>query len=307
MERVVFTQQLVEQGLTPSEIERIRRRGDVTRIRRGAYTPPDTEELGPSERHRRLLAATLPQLNTHAVISHTSAAVLHGLPVWSSDLKTVHLTRPRTGGGGKRRQLLTIHTQPLTAADLDMVDGIPVTSLERTVFDLARTLPFDRAVAAGDRALALGMALEIVAEMLERARRWTGVSKARRVAHFIDGRAESTGESVSRIRCADFGLPAPELQLPVTLPDGTTAYGDFGWPELMTIGEFDGRVKYEKLLRRGESAADVVVREKRREDLLRALGWQIVRWIWDDLMNFGPIAQQLLAAFERGRRFAVPA
>ena len=63
-------------------------------------------------------------------------------------------------------------------------------------------------------------------------------------------------------------------------------------------------MKYQEFLRPGESATDVVVREKRREDLLRALGWQVVRWVWDDLYRFGPIAEELLAAFERGRRLA---
>lgn len=301
MQRVILTESLVSQGFAPNEIEGRRRRGDFARVRRGAYAPPPAEDLEPSERHRQLIAATVPQLRADGVISHTSAAVLHGLPVWASDLRTVHLTRPRNGGGGKRRSLLTIHTQPLAAADVTVIDGIPATSLERTVFDLARTLPFDRAAAAGDRALALGMAIEILTEMLERGRRWSGVAQARRTASFIDGRADSPAESVSRVRCAEFGLPAPQPQLPVALSNGTTAYGDLGWPEFRTIGEFDGRVKYEKLLRPGESAADVVVREKRREDLLRALGWQIVRWIWEDLANFGPVAQQLRQAFERGR------
>ena len=207
-------------------------------------------------------------------------------------------------GGGKRRSIVRLHAQPLDAADLTVIEGIPVTSLERTVFDLARTLPFERAVAAGDRGLAIGMALDVLVEMLEPRRRWKGLNQARRSAAFIDGHAESPGESVSRVRCADFGLPAPQLQLPVALPNGTTVYGDLGWPEHKTIGEFDGRVKYEKLLRPGESAADIVVREKRREDMLRALGWQIVRWIWEDLYQFGPIHRQLIEAFERNRRYA---
>jgi len=53
---------------------------------------------------------------------------------------------------------------------------------------------------------------------------------------------------------------------------------DFGWEEQRTLGEFDGRVKYGRLLRPGETAADTVYREKRREDALRDQGWQLVRW-----------------------------
>ena len=268
---------------------------------------PVAGELGPAARHRRLIEATLPQLSADAVVSHVSAAVLHDLPVWASDLGTVHLTRPRTGGGGKRRRLVTMHTQPLAAADVGELAGIRVTSLERTVFDLARTLPFERAVAAGDRALAAGMALETVAEMLERGRRWRGVGRARRTASFIDGRAGSPGESVSRVRCAEFDLPTPDLQVEVVLPTGGIAYADFGWRDCMTIGEFDGLVKYERYRRPDESALDVLTREKRREDQLRSSGWQVVRWVWDDLRNFGPTADQLRAAFDRGQRFAASA
>ena len=55
------------------------------------------------------------------------------------------------------------------------------------------------------------------------------------------------------------------------------------------------------LLEPGESASEVVVREKQREDMLRQLGWQVVRWVWSDLSRFGPVRDQLLAAFARGR------
>ena len=301
---VILTEHLVGQGFTPSEIESRRRRGEFSRLRPGAYALPTPEALLPAARHRQLIEATIPQLSADAAASYVSAAVLHDLPVWGEDLRTVHLTRPRTGGGGKRRNWVTMHAQPLEAADVTVVDGIQVTSLERTVFDLSRTLPYERAVAAGDRGLATGMSMEILTEMLERGRLWNGVSQARRTAAFIDGRAESAGESVSRVRCAEFRLPAPEPQFSIRLPDGATAYADFGWEDFRTIGEFDGRVKYQELLRPGESVTDVVVREKHREDLLRALGWQVVRWVWDDLYRFGPIAEALLAAFERGRRIA---
>ena len=90
------------------------------------------------------------------MVSHASAAVLHGLPTWSTAIDRVHLTRDRSGGG-RRRPVVHVHGAPLRAEDLAMLDGIAVTSLVRTVLDLARTLPMDQAVAAGDRALAVGL------------------------------------------------------------------------------------------------------------------------------------------------------
>lgn len=48
------------------------------------------------------------------------------------------------------------------------------------------------------------------------------------------------------------------------------------------LGEFDGKVKYGALLRPGETADDVVMREKRREAALRAVGWWVVRWTYQE-------------------------
>ena len=71
---------------------------------------------------------------------------------------------------------------------------------------------------------------------------------------------------------------------------------DFAWPELGLFLEFDGKIKYEKLLKDGESASDVVVREKRREDLIRELtGWRCIRLVWADLERPERTAQRIRA------------
>ena len=115
---------------------------------------------------------------------------------------------------------------------------------------------------------------------------------ARRVVAFADGRAESVGESRSRIAIARAGLPAPTLQLPVRLTVGT-AYADFGWPAQRVLGEFDGKVKYGRLLKPGQEPGDAVYEEKRREDAVRAQGWEVVRWRWADLDDFAPVAARI--------------
>jgi hypothetical protein len=90
-----------------------------------------------------------------------------------------------------------------------------------------------------------------VGAALDRARGCPGVPVARRVVAFADGRSESVGESRSRVAIAAAGLPPPELQWSMRLDHGM-AYTDFAWPELRTVGEFDGRVKYGRLLRPGQ-------------------------------------------------------
>jgi hypothetical protein len=79
---------------------------------------------------------------------------------------------------------------------------------------------------------------------------------------------------------------------------------DFCWEVHRTLGEFDGRIKYGRLLRPGQDASDVVFDEKRREDALRDLGWQVVRWTWDDLGSPSRLAERISRAFARGKNAA---
>jgi hypothetical protein len=104
--------------------------------------------------------------------------------------------------------------------------------------------------------------------------RWPGTRQARRAIALLDPRSESPGESVSRVRLHQEGLPAPELQQDRYDEDGRiVARVDFYWEKQRTIGEFDGKIKYGRLLKRGQSIEDVVFAEKVREDALRDLGW----------------------------------
>jgi hypothetical protein len=71
---------------------------------------------------------------------------------------------------------------------------------------------------------------------------------------------------------------------------------DLAWPAYGLFLEFDGKVKYERLLKKGESASDVVFREKRREDMIcRLTGWRCIRIVWADLYQ-----PQITAARIRG-------
>jgi hypothetical protein len=122
---------------------------------------------------------------------------------------------------------------------------MPVTSLRRTVLDLARTLPMTWAVAAGDRALALGLTRQELNAGLLVMERWPGVRAARRAVEFLEVPSESPGESVSRVRLVEEGLPRPEPQREIFGPGGRLiARVDFYWEEHKTVGEFDGKIKY---------------------------------------------------------------
>lgn len=145
----------VAQRFDDRDLGRMRRDGTLIPVRRGAYVHERPAERTLAEEHRELILATAPQLHDGAVISHASAAVLHGLPAWQSAMDRVHLTRNRSSGGN-RRSVVQVHTAALAHDHITTIDGIPVTSLARTVLDLCRTVPIEQAVAAGDRALAYG-------------------------------------------------------------------------------------------------------------------------------------------------------
>jgi hypothetical protein len=280
-------------GFTNDEVRQFLRDGALTPLRRGTYLlgePPDDA----SARHALLVRAAMRELGAGAVTSHVSAAVLHGIPVWHIPLDRVHVTRPRRTGGrcGSR---VHVHTAPLDPSELAVRAGVAVTSVARTVVDLARSVPFEEAVVVADAALAAGLVdrAELDQEVRQ-AQRWPGVPAARRVIGFADGRSESVGESRSRVALGRAGLPAPELQWEVWSARGLRlGRVDFWWRGSRTVGEFDGRVKYGRLLRPGQDPGEAVFQEKLREDALRDEGLHVVRWTWQDLDSFAAVVDRL--------------
>ena len=308
MDRILLTGELTRQGYHGTEIETMVRHGDLVRVRRGAYVPGpvSTTPTGVREQHRRLIHATLGQTGDGNVVSHMSAAVLHGLPIWSDQLARVQVIRDRAGGGRSRRHIV-VRGMPLAAEDVELVEGFATTTLARTVVDLACQLPMRRSVAIGDAALrtvaesAPGRDLRAgLTDVLDRATRRPGVPTARRAVAFFDPRSESPGESYSRVVMHERGLPPPELQYEIVDGNGLlVARCDFAWPDLRTVGEFDGLVKYSGQF--GQNTNEVLVAEKRREDAIRSYGWQVARWIWADLGRPAEFAATLNRSFALGR------
>jgi hypothetical protein len=259
------------------------------------------KSLDRRDQHRRLIAATVRQTFVDTAVSHMSAAVLHQLPIWNNELGRVHITRNQSGGG-KVRRYVHLHVAPLTDIDVCEIEGQRVTTLARTVLDLLPTLPMERSVPIGDTALRSGLTLEELAEVEGRCIGWRGMLQARRAINFLDARSESPGESYSRVVLDRIGVPAPVPQYEVWDQGVLIVRADFGWEEFRTLGEFDGKDKYGRLLRPGQTAAYAVFAEKRREDAQRDLGWQIVRWLWEDLYHPEELRRRLERAFERGLR-----
>ncbi|WP_433575401.1 hypothetical protein [Nocardia brasiliensis] len=174
--------------------------------------------MDPVGRHRTLIDAVASVAALGTAISHQSAAVVYGAPLWRVPLDKVHVTRDRRTGGRVKSDV-KIHCVPLDA--VAEVDGLLVTTPARTVVDLARTLPFESAVVTGDVLLRdFGLSDDELAVELEQAKSRSGIAAAKRVIAFLDGRTESAGESRSRVLLARSGLPEPTSQGNVFDGDG---------------------------------------------------------------------------------------
>ncbi len=215
----ITSRDLLARGYTANEIVREARRGGLVRLRRGAFLRPSEAVDDPVARHRLLVGATLAVLAPGAVVSHRSAAVMHGLPVWADALGPVEVTR--STGSGNRRGQLHVHIAPMAAEELTVVDGLPVTSVGRTLVDLGRGLPPAQAVAAGDAALRHGLEPAALALTLERSAGRRGVAAARRAVALFDARSESAGQSASRVALVELGLAPSDLQHEVFDAAGT--------------------------------------------------------------------------------------
>ncbi|KAA0024220.1 type IV toxin-antitoxin system AbiEi family antitoxin domain-containing protein [Antrihabitans cavernicola] len=291
-------------GYTDGELLRARRGGALQSIRRGAYVRPDLlDGLDVVEQHRLLVQATLQCTSRDAVVSHTSAAALHGIALWNPHLDRVHVTIDASSGGRilRRRH---VHATPISDNEVVDVDGVKTTSVARTVVDCARTEPFEKAVVLGDSALHAGLVtVSELHDALESARGRRGAPQAGRAIAFFDGRSESVGESRSRVLMKRADLPAPQLQRVIHGIDGH-AIGrvDFWFEESNTIGEFDGMAKYTAHLKPGQTAADAVRQEKLREDALRATGAAVARWTWQHLATPDIVVQRIRYAMSLNSR-----
>ena len=302
--RVLTRSGLLAAGWEPSEVRRLRDTARLMPLRRGAYAAPDPQLSEPRVLHEARVRAAVQAMSDQAVVSHVSAAVLHGFELWRPHLSHVHLTRDRGRGGRDRRGRPRRPPPRWTPRRSSSSHGVPVTSPARTLVDLVRGIGFEQGVVAADFALRSGIVdvagLQVA---LDRARGWPGVPRARRVAAFADARSESVGESRSRVAIARAGLPVPRPQLEV-VDHRHVVVGrcDFGWEEERTVGEFDGRIKYGRDLAPDQDPGEAVFAEKVREDELRDCGLEVARWIWAELARFGPVAARIRRAHARGRR-----
>ena len=273
--------------------------GRLTRISFGRYVETERwAQLDELNRHRLRTLAVASSATSDNVFSHYAAASVWRIPLLGEWPERIDVLGPPRSGGRSSEQVRRRRTTALTEEIVEF-DGVRVTSPARTVADLARILPREEAVAAIDSACWRGRSerrarIDDVRRWAWRCRRDRGGERAVEAAAFATDLAESVWESASRVAIASLGYPPPEMQHPFVWDRNTTYRCDFWWPEQRIIGEFDGLVKYASPNR--QSAHDIVVREKIREDRLRTMCAGFVRWTAADIRDPARLSRLLQSA-----------
>lgn len=299
---VFTTAQAHDAGMDRHEVAGLARRKVWHRIRRGAYVEQwRWDAADANEREVLHVQAVVLGLRAKHVVSHLSSAAVQGLRRHGVPSEQVHVTHDRGAGSSRHEADVVHHEAGVPAAHRTTCRGVVVTDAAWTAVELTRVLPLEPAVVLADGVLAGGVTPQQLRALHEMQIDWPGSRAAGRAIHLADGRSESVGETLGRLAFHGVGLPPDALQH-VVLTDRGRTRADYAWLEWGVVGEFDGRIKYGRLLRPGESTQDVLVRERQRELALERAGWTVVRFVWSELYDAELVRARLLQARSRAQR-----
>lgn len=298
---VVLRRELIAEGLTDRDIRAQVRAGSLTKLRYGAYAPTDLvkalDEVGTMRARAR---AVLRTAHESAVLSHQNSLAEHEVPLWGVGLDETHLTRT-DGRAGRREAGVVHHHATLGRRWWAVHNGIPATHPARAAIEVATAYGAEAGLVAACGVLHRELAT--VAELHDAAagaRHWPGGLGTRLVLARADGRLTNVAEARTWHLFFEQRVPRPEPQVEVFDEHGNLlGIVDFLWAKLGVFLEFDGRIKYEKHRRPGESLADYLMREKRREEQICVRkGWICIRVTWADLQRPAVLARRIRAALE---------
>ena len=266
---VVSRAQTLAAGLTSAAITRRLSSGRLVRLHREVYALPGV----PPSRRQTLIAAVL-WAGPGSAASHRSAAEL-----WKLDatVSIVEISTPRR----LVSEVVTSHrVDPIAPRDLKVIDGIPTTSIDRTILDLAAVLDDEPLEDALDSALR--KRLTSVPRLRLRVRQESGRRGMKKLRKLLEERSADGQPTESRFETRlnrlllDGGLPALRQ---FTVWDGGefVARVDFCYPEAKVIVEADSY--------RWHSSRRAWQRDMDRRNQLTSLGWRIVHITWEDLIR----------------------
>lgn len=303
--RIIRVHEIDERYDSRRRLARAAIAGEQLRLARGAYvSAAEWAALDSRERYLLRIRAYADAPGRAPVLSHASAAALHGLPI-IGDWPTLPHCTAGISAGGRSSANVVWHSAPLPDGDVVEADGLLVTSVARTVLDLAVSATFVSAVASLDHALFVDtrggrqtlLSLDQLLECYARRMPFRAHARARAVVEFGETGAQTPIESASRVGMWKAGAPRPVLQQPFYDHLGFIGETDFDFPLHGIVGEADGDRKYlDPNFRSGRSAERVVLDDKRREDRLRAIGRRVSRWGWATAIDPDALRRHLQAA-----------
>ena len=219
-----------------------------------------------------VLTAVRRRLPDSAAFSGQTAAWLHGLDMspcepievtLSPDSRIAHIAG------------IAVRRAKLHAAELSTRRSLPVTSVVRTLADVARRLPIVDAVAALDAALHKRiLKMGQLQAWLESHRRFPGTRRLRRAIELAEPATESVMETRLRLLLVFAKLPRPQAQIPLYHAGQFVARPDLYYPRQRLAIEYDGSTHRESL------AAD-----NRRQNRLINAGYRLLRFSAADVLS----------------------
>jgi hypothetical protein len=262
---VVGLRQLCELGLSASGVRKRAARGCLHRVHRGVYAVGHSKLTG----YGHWMAAVLAG-GPQAVLSHRSAAGLWGLRPDNRPKSDISLPSP----SARAKPGIEVHRSvTLAAEDRTSVDGIPCTTLARTLVDLGEVVNRRALERAVEQAEVLRLFdLNEVHEAIERARPRRGTGLLTSVLENLNGPTLTASELEEAFLalCREMPLPAPEVNAWMTLDDGSAIKVDFLWRNERLAVETDGHPFHRTRQSRE--------RDTKRDHLLRLAGFEPVRF-----------------------------
>jgi hypothetical protein len=266
----VARRQLVALGFSPHAVDHVIGRRWLRVVHRGVYA------VGPAPltAKGRWMAAVL-AAGPDAVLSHRSAGALRRLGVTEGsgiDVTTARSLRSRPG--------IVMHRARLAADEFDTVDGIRVTTVARTLLDLAADLPAHQLERAMHEAEVqrLGDTIGLHA-LIDRhpcnhgTRTLRAILAGQQLGRTI---TKSELEALFLAFLGDHGLPRPHVNHLIATPANTYEC-DVVWPQARLIVELDGYATHGTRKRFEQDRA--------RDRALTIAGWRVIRITWRQLTH----------------------
>jgi hypothetical protein len=265
--------QLRELGLGARAVQKRVTAGRLHRIHHGVYSLVPKTLLT----WQGLYMAAVLACGPGAVLSHRSAARLHGLR--DDGYTRIEVTVP--GRSARTHSGVAAHrSRTVTESDITDVDNLPVTTISRTLLDLADLITPRALERVFDQAdIIEGVDLVKINDQLARNPTRAGAKKIRRVLaeHYLGTTpTENEFEEAFLALTRDLGLPDPRPQYYIDPGDGGPVIrADFAWPDRRIVVETDGR--------RTHGTRQAFESDRRRDQRLTAAGWRVIRITWRQL------------------------